>query len=64
VFCEGAHVLHNERGLFEDVSIDALKDEFFLWGAGDDVGVVDISVAKFCHSADAVAGGEFFCDGM
>jgi hypothetical protein len=64
VFGKSAHVLHDEVRFFEDMRVNALKDELFLRVACDDVGVVDVAVAKFLDPGDGPARCELLCDGF
>ena len=66
VICEHTHVFHDEPGLLEYLGVDPLKDKFPVFRdlgiGGDQVGVIDISVAELLHTQDVGGSGELLCN--
>ena len=64
VLCKDAHILHNQLRIFEDVGVDPLKDEFIICRCieRDNVGVVDVAIAKFFDVKDVPASVELLCN--
>jgi hypothetical protein len=59
-----AHILHDQLRIFEDIRIDPLEDKFALRGSveRDDVGVIDVAIAKFLDLKDVSGVAELLGD--
>ena len=51
MFGKCPHVLHDELGLFKDVGVDALQDEFIVLRRiqGNNISVIDIAIAELFY---------------
>lgn len=59
-----AHILHDQLRIFEDIGVNPLEDKYTLRGnvECDDVGIIDVAIAKFLDLEDVSGVAELLGD--